>query len=86
MSKTVLLVLCVAGAFLVLFLCMISRHFRRIVGTLMNSLLGVGLLMASNMLGASFAVAVNLPTLLISVILGVPGITALFLLKLILNI
>ena len=86
MSKTVLLVLCGAGAFLVLFLCLVSRFVRRLVGTLMNSLLGVGLLIASNMLGASFAVAVNLPTVLISVILGLPGITALFLLKLILNI
>jgi len=86
MSKTVLLVLCGAGVFLVLFLCLVSRFVRRLVGTLMNSLLGVGLLIASNMLGASFAVAVNLPTVLISVILGLPGITALFLLKLILNI
>ncbi len=86
MSKMVLLVLCAAGVFSVMFLCLISRFVRRLVGTLMNSLLGVGVLIASNMLGASFAVAVNLPTLLISVILGLPGITALFLLKLILNI
>ncbi len=86
MSKTVLLLLCAIGAFLVLFFCLISKTVRRLVGTLLNSLLGVGLLIASNMLGASFAVAINLPTVLISVILGLPGTAALFLLKLILKL
>lgn len=86
MSKTALLLVGTAGVFFLAFLCLISKGVRRFTGVLFNSLLGVGLLMVCNTLGTTFAVAVNLPTIIISVILGLPGAVALFFLKLILGI
>lgn len=67
-------------------LCVVSGRVRRFVGVVINSALGLGLLILSNTLGASFAVAVNIPTIVISVVLGLPGTLALFLLRMILKL